>query len=125
MDLKLVPVYAANGLIDYYDIEFVKGKLQVVDGIDEIKNRLLINLSVFRGENFTNREFGTDYFNNVFGRDVTDPVLIDEIKASILKTRGVTELKSLDITRDGRTAVIKADVKTSIGEINLATPITI
>lgn len=125
MDLKFTPIYNANGAFLYQDISFTLGKLDVVDGIDEIKNRLICNVMTYRGELFTDPTFGTDYFNNVFGKEVTDTELIDEMKASILNTRGVTEIKSFNISRpDGsRDATLTAQVLTTQGEIDLVTPI--
>jgi len=125
MDYKMEPVYADNGEFRYYDVVIENGRLQMVDGIEEIKNRLICNLMVFRGENFTDTTFGVDYHNNVFGRDVTDQVMIDEFKAAILKTRGVKEIVTFDITMEDRTAILRSMVKTTEGEVDLVTPITI
>jgi len=123
MDYKMEPVYDDNGEFRYYDVVIENGRLQMVDGIEEIKNRLICRLMVFRGENFTDTTFGVDYHNNVFGRDVTDQVMIDELKAAILKTRGVKEIVTFDITMEDRTAILRSMVKTTEGEVDLVTPI--
>ncbi len=125
MDLKLQKILDSSGNFLKHDIFFTNGVLQVCDGIDEIGNRLICNLSVYSGENFTDPTFGTDYFNNVLGREVTDTVTIDELKSQILGTRGVTGVKSFDLTRESgsRDATLTSQVQTSDGEINLVTPI--
>lgn len=125
MDLKLKQVLDSEGNFLYHDIVFQNGRIQVVDGAEEILNRLICNLSVYRGENFTNPDFGVDYHNNVFGRDETDTVVIDELKSAILKTRGVTGIKTFSLEREDRKVNLKVDVQTSAGEIKLVTPITI
>ena len=125
MDLKLELTPDAEGNLTIHDVVFTDGVLQTVDGKEEITNRILCNLSVYLGENFTDPSFGTDYYGNVFGREVTDTVLISELQAAILGTRGVTGLKTFDVTREegSRTANLVAQVQTTEGEINLTTPI--
>ncbi len=125
MDLALEKIEDSEGNFLYHDIYFTNGVLKTVDGINEIGNRLICNLSVYLGENFTNPTFGTDYYNNVLGHEVTDIVTIDELKSSILKTRGVTGLKTFDLSRDAgsRDAELNSQVQTSQGEIDLVTSI--
>jgi len=127
MDLKLTPVYNGDDQFLYHDITFTNGRLDTVDEKEEIKNRIIIGLSVYLGENFTNQLYGTDYYGNVFGREVTDTVLIDELKSNILKTRGVTALKTFDIVRaeGSRVASMTAQIETTQGEIDLTTPIPV
>jgi hypothetical protein len=117
MDLELEEIADSEGNFLYQDILFTNGRLATVDGIDEIKNRITIGLSIYLGENFTDPSYGTDYFNNVFGREVTDTVVIDELKSNILRTRGVTGLKTFELTRESgsRVAVMTAQVQTSQG----------
>jgi len=125
MDLKLELVADAEGNLTKHDLVMENGRLQTVDGINEIENRIICNLSVYLGENFTNPSFGTDYYGSIFGRDVTDTVVIDTLKAVILGTRGVTGLKTFDLAQvDGsRSAALTSQVTTTQGEINLVTPI--
>jgi hypothetical protein len=122
-DLKIEPIYS-GGVVIGYDAVLTNGRLELVDGIDEIKNRLLIGTQVYTGENYTDQEYGVDYFNNVFGRSIDDPVLIDTLKAAILSTRGVFNIETFNIELDSnRTAVLTSHVNTTEGEIELVTPI--
>jgi hypothetical protein len=127
MDIKLTPIYDSEGKLQYYDFSFTKGKLDVVDGIDEIKQRIIVNLQTYLGENFRDTSHGVDYFNNVFGREVTDTIPQDELKAAIIDTRGVTELKDFSFTRQpgSRTGDLNAQIITTQGELNLVTPIAL
>lgn len=123
MDLKLD---RANPSVPY-DISFTDGKLDVVDGIDEIKTRYLFNLSVYLGENYKEADFGVDYFNNVLGRSTDDTVAIDELKAAIIGTRGNDRLEEFSLTQvpNTRNAELEAQAFTTEGEVDLTTTITI
>lgn len=123
MDIKLTRVNSGVP----YDIEFVNGRLQAVTGLGEIGQRYLFNLSVHKGENFIDQDFGVDYHNNVFGRDVTDTVAIDELKSGIINTRGNDRLESFSLSEiEGtRTASLEAQAKTTQGNVNLTTTIDI
>ena len=121
-DLKIEKIEQA-GLNIGYDIVFESGRLKIVDGIDEIKNRILMGLNIYRGECFTNPEFGVDYFNNVYGRDITDTILQDALKLGISGNRGVVSIDSFTVLSDGRTANIAANIKTNSGQLQIVTPI--
>ncbi|MCK5613271.1 hypothetical protein KAR91_65970 [Candidatus Pacearchaeota archaeon] len=120
MDFELEKTFDANGNHLNYDLEFSGGEFGTVTGIDEIKNRIILGLSVYLGENFQDTEYGVDYIRNVFGRDILDPVVIDTLKAAILTTRGVTKLENfnLSIPDDNRSSKLTANVFTTQGEIN-------
>lgn len=125
MDVKLVEIKDSKGNFLRHDINFKDGKLETVTGAEEIKNRIICNKSVYKGESYTDPNFGVDYFNNVFGRDVTDITVIDELKYATLVTRGVISIKSYDLTRaeGSRTAREIAEIKTTEGDITITTPI--
>ncbi len=124
-DFKIKNIVGAGGDFLYQDIVIENGRLQLAEGIDEIKNRVTAGLSVYVGENWNKPEYGTDYHNNVFGRSSDDTVAIDELKAQILKTRGVTGIDTFEITEPDseRGATLSAQVKTTQGNINVTTPI--
>lgn len=123
MDIKLTRVNTGVP----YDIEFVNGQLQTVTGLQEIAQRYLFGLSVYLGELYIDPSFGVDYFNNVFGRSVTDTVVIDELKAAMIDTRGNEKLESFSLTSVSGTRIanLTAQVKTTQGEVNLTTEINI
>lgn len=127
MDLFVERVLDSEGNFLYYDIAFELGKLKVVDGIDEIKNRIIVGLNTYINENYRDTTYGVDYFKNVYGLEVFDTIVQDEMKAAIIGTRGVTALTSFSLIRPSgsRTAQLDAQVQTTEGELNLVTPITI
>lgn len=120
MDFEIVQTFDSNGNPLNYDLEFSNGRFGTVTGIEEIKNRIILGISVYLGENFQETTYGVDYIRNVFGRDVTDPVVIDELKAAILNTRGVTRLENFNLSEpdENRTSRLTANVFTTEGEIN-------
>lgn len=124
-DFKLEEIYDSNGTFLYHDLVFEDGRFVLSEGIEEIKNRILAGLSTYLGENFTDTTYGTDYHNNVFGRSTDDTVFIDELKNSILNTRGVTGIASFEISEvdSNRTTILTSQVITTEGQINLTTPI--
>lgn len=125
MDLFIEKINDNDGNLLHYDIAFGTGRLKVVDKINEISNRIIVNLSTYVGENYRDITHGVDYFNNVFGHDVTDTVTQDELKAAIINTRGTTALTSFNLSNNGRTGNLTAQVQTTEGEINLTTPISL
>lgn len=125
MDLYIEPIKDNNGVFKYYDIVFDAGKLKVVDKIDEIKNRITVNLNTHVGENYMDTSHGVDYFNNVYNHDVTDTITQDEFKSVIAKTRGVTAILAFSLTRVERAATLTAHIQTTQGEIDLTTDIQI
>ena len=127
MDLFIEKISDSDGNFLYYDIAFATGKLKTVDKINEIANRIIVNLSTYVGENYRDVTHGVDYFNNVFGHETTDVITQDELKAVIINTRGVIELSAFSLTRpeNSRTGQLAANVQTTEGEINITTPITL
>ncbi len=124
MDLAIERILDSDGNFLHWDVFFEAGQLQTVTRKQEIANRIICNLSVYIGENFTDVSFGTDYHNNVFGHDVTEIVTIDTLKASILNTRGVLSIKTFSLVLDdNRIGQLVSTVLTTEGEIEITTPI--
>lgn len=127
MDFELEQTFDSKGNPLNYDLAFSGGRFAKSTGIYEIKNRLILGLSVYLGENFQEPEYGVDYIRNVFGRDVLDPVVIDTLKAAILNTRGVTSMENFNLSEpdEDRKTTLTAQVSTTEGEINLTLPISV
>lgn len=127
MDLFIEKISDSDGNFLYYDIAFETGKLKTVDKINEIANRIIVNLSTYVGENYRDITHGVDYFNNVFGHETTDVITQDELKRVIINTRGVIELSAFNLVRPAgsRVGQLAANAQTTEGEINITTPITL
>ena len=125
MDLFIEKINDSDGNFLHYDIAFSSGKLKTVSRINEISNRIIVNLNTYVGENYRDVTHGVDYFNNVYGHDVTETVTQDELKAVIINTRGVTALTAFNLVNNGRTGNLTAQAQTTEGEINLTTPINL
>ena len=125
MDFQIEQTFDSAGNPLNYDLEFSGGEFGTVTGINEIKNRLILGLSVYLGENYPDTGYGVDYIRNVFGHDVTETVVIDEIKSAILRTRGVTSMQGFNLSEpdENRETTLTAQVFTTQGEISLATNI--
>lgn len=123
MDFKLERVLDEKGFFKYYDVVIKNGKIETISGIDEIRQRVIIALSIHRGELFQNEEFGVDYTKNVMGRSTDDPVMIAEFTRVILSVTGVTGLSNLLLKRQTGTRILSlsAQITTTQGNIDLAT----
>lgn len=124
MDLFIEQILDGNGDFMYYDISVESAKLKVVDGSEEILNRVVVGLSTYVGENILDPSYGVDYFNNVYGHEVDEIITQDTLKAAIAGTRGVTQISSFSLTRNDRTAILTSHALTTQGEIDLVTEIS-
>lgn len=84
---------------DEHDAIFINGETPVTESIDDgLKQRLKIKLLTFKGEWFLNTEYGTPYYQQVFGKGrskaVVDSVFRDVIRAD----RDVLRITSFEST---------------------------
>lgn len=99
-----------------HDIVFVNGQTPVTDGVDDgLKQRLKIKLLTFKGEWFLNTNYGTPYFQQIFGKgrtkgaiDIIFRQLIEEDEdvlaiLSFNSTLGVDRTYSLSFSVRSRT----------------------
>lgn len=86
------------------DWELVDGTtFRLCESFEELtRQRVLINLRVFRGEWFANRNFGIQYFQSVYGKNTKNAV--DAIfKNVIRRTEGVTKITNFNSSLDNET----------------------
>jgi hypothetical protein len=103
------------------DILIDMNKFSLVDGLSEIRQRLIQNLRTFLGEWFLDTTLGVPYHQLIFEKDTPPTVVEDLLKNAILETVGVTGLKSwqrldLSSTRELRVSFI---VSTSQGDLSI------
>ena len=88
---------------DTHDAEFVNGDAPVTPTVDEgLRQRLKIKLLTFKGELIYNTEYGTPYYQEIFGKgrskQIVDTIFRDLINEDEDVVR-ITRFES-EITRD-------------------------
>jgi hypothetical protein len=85
------------------DLDITSGDIQVCEGADALRQRLLIKLNTFRGEWFLNTEFGVPYFQEIFIKNPELDVLEAAFKDQIMGTAGVKTLEKFELDYDAAT----------------------
>lgn len=95
--------------------------LQLIDGIDQIKQNLAIRLRFFLGEWFLDIEQGIAYYQDIFIKSPNQIQVENILKNEILETDGITELTSFESEYDTvlRKYTVAFTALADEGEINL------
>lgn len=88
-------------LDDTGDLVIRNGDLVLIDGAEEIAQRLRIRLRLFVGEWFLAPAEGMPYFDRILGQKVSRATLLSILREQILACPGVEEITSLDAQVDG------------------------
>lgn len=92
------------------DLDFSSGGLQIVEGTDEIAQKLFTRLQFFLGEWFLDRRQGIPYYEKILIKN-PDLIIIQSIfREAILETPGVTSLLDV-IQTDLESATRKLSVR--------------
>lgn len=86
---------------DSGDLVIRNGDLVLIDGAEEIAQRLRIRLRLFVGEWFLAPAEGVPYFERILGRKITKAALLSLLREQILACPGVAEVTSLTAEVDG------------------------
>jgi hypothetical protein len=105
------------------DLSFNKMDLLLVDGLDYVKQKLMIRLQFFFGEWYLDTTKGVKYYDEVLIQNPTLSRVQSILKAVISETTGVNKLLSFsaDFSRVGRTLDLKFTVDTIYGQVTLTT----
>ena len=91
------------------------GDLQLVEGLELIKQQILVGLYTLLGEWLLDYTVGIDFERNM--RD--DVFWQHDIKKVILSTDGVRKLEKLNVIKERQNINITAFIKTELGDIEL------
>ena len=91
------------------------GDLQLVEGLDLIKQQILVGLYTLLGEWLLDYTVGIDFERNM--RD--DVFWQHDIKKVILSTDGVRKIEKLNVIKERQNINITAFIKTELGDIEL------
>lgn len=101
------------------DISIVNNSPAMVEGIQEIAQRITQRLRTFYGECFLDRTRGVKYFEEILKKNPS-PILRDKIlKDTILNTAGVVSLEAYAFEQNAntRTGTVSFTAKTISGNI--------
>jgi hypothetical protein len=122
VDFKLNYVANAdmsNGLED--DLALENFDLVLIDGVEQIRQKLKIRLQFFMGEWYLDTTLGTRYYQDVLIKNPQLSKLQALFKAVIMETIGVTQLTAftLSVNNAARTMVLSFTVATLYGTITM------
>lgn len=109
IDLKLTPEH---------DLLIENGGLILIDGVDQIIQKLKIRLLTFLGEYIKNIDIGVPYFQEIFVKNPNITRIEAIIKQKILEDTRILEILTFSTNYDpnGRTIEINFSIKTSAGD---------
>lgn len=113
MDLKL-----QDGVDD---LLLVNGDLQITSGLDATAQRLRISLRFFLGDWFLDLSAGIPYFESVFIKNPSLPVVNYILTRAILRDAAVIQINKfdLDLDRASRVATVDFRADTVDGPVSL------
>jgi len=121
-------------LDQYGDLFFDSvGNMNIVDGIDEVKQRLHTRLLRFLGEWYLDITLGVPYLQEILIKNPSQAAVVNNIKQTILKTKGVTGITDfvIKLNTDGsgnivqRSVVIEFSATTDQGDVDMSISATI
>ncbi len=107
-------------LNDSHDLEIVNNDLFIVEGADEVKQKLLQKFKMFYKEWFLDVSQGIPYIEEVFLKQPNTFRVDAILKQTIVSTEGVLELLEYDLDFNNSTRALKLKflVKTNSGEVS-------
>lgn len=88
-------------LDDSGDLDFSSGTLELVDGIDAVKQNLILRYSLFKGEWFLNPLAGVPYFQTILVKNPAMTVVRSILRKVADTTEGVSAVNNFQATLDG------------------------
>ena len=112
-------------LDDNNDIAIENNDIVLITAVDEVRQRLLVNLRTFKGEWFLDLEMGIPYYQDILKKNIDINVIETILKDAILASPGVLELLdfSLELDNSNRHLDVNFTARASEGEIVISEPI--
>ena len=101
------------------DLDMSLGTPQLVTGREAIAQKIRIRLRFFRGEWFLDTRLGVPYFESILKKNPNKNVVASLFQQVVLKTPGVTALKSfaLSINKQTRVLSVTFEAATTDGDV--------
>jgi len=102
------------------DLQVLGGKLTKVDGVEEVKQRIIVTLRHHWQEYFLNVPAGVPWYEVILGNK--DKKLVEAIlRRAVLDVPGVIGIINIQTTKDQRSYSVYLDVETIEGVVSLST----
>lgn len=90
-------------------------------GIDAIRQRIILKLSIWRGEWFLDTDVGMPYVQELIGKRGTHELLRRVVKGKIENTDGVVEVTKISLSIDAKSRHVKieCDILTTYGRLQI------
>jgi len=82
------------------DIAIENFNFVIVDGEENVAQRLKTNLAIFKGEWFLDTTRGVPYYQEILKKNPDSKLIEAEFKAAIVNTDGIAKLKSFEMEYD-------------------------
>lgn len=89
------------------DLELDNGDLVFVRGLDAVRQRVSMRISIQLGEWAFDTEQGLDYLGEVFRKDASIPLIRSRVLTLIASAPGVLQVRFLDVRLNGRTLSVQ------------------
>ncbi len=96
--------------LDDLDLVVEDNKLVLIDGVDEVSQRMSTNFRFFLGEWFLNTELGVPYYQKVLGQKPRVGILQSVFRDAALVTNGVKQVNDIVIDYTSATRTLRVDM---------------
>lgn len=118
-DLALVTRVDAQNPIEH-DLRLVDGVIPLVEGLDAIRQDLVVSLRWFYGEWFLDRRAGLPWFEQVLGQKAGIEIVERLLRRAILQRPAITAVDSLIVTVDASRQVSASfRARSTLGPVEL------
>ena len=91
------------------DLDLSSDGIELIEGDDEMIQKLVIRFQFFLGEWFLDRRIGIPYFQSVLVKNPNIPFVRSVFRQTILTTPGVADLQNYDLDYDPLTRKLEVD----------------
>jgi hypothetical protein len=96
---------------NFHDLDIVNYDLQLVEGIDQVRQKLECRLQFFFGEWFLDNTQGIKLYETVYVKNPNLSIIASLFKSTILDTRDVNSIIEYNQTYDPKTRKLSIDFK--------------
>lgn len=108
-------------LTDSNDLLVKDFDLVLIDGLEAVRQQVLVKLRLWRGEWFLDTEFGTPWLTDILGKQVSLSGVIAALQTSILQVPGTVKFAefNFDFNRQRRVLTVDFILDTIYGQVEI------